>query len=151
LSLVCPSLKYVDRFTEQKAMIKTGKRINSRRVFSEEFKRKVVNEFEKGEMSVSQLSRCYKINSVQIYRWIYKYSSYNEKNVAVVEMKDSKTNRVQELEKKVKELEQIVGQKQIKIDYLEKMIDLAKEIYSIDLKKNSDTQPSGGSRKTPRK
>jgi transposase len=41
-----------------------------------------------------------------------------------------------------------VGQKQIMIDYLEKMIDLAKETYSIDIKKNSNTPPSGGSKPT---
>jgi transposase len=129
-------------------MIKTGKRINSKRKFSEEFRRKLVEDFEKGKMSVCQMERHYGIANTLIYRWIYKYSSYNEKNIRIVEMKDSQTNRVKELEEKVKELEQTVGQKQIMIDYLEKMIDLAKETYSIDIKKNSNTPPSGGSKPT---
>ena len=34
------------------------------------------------------------------------------------------------------------------IDYLEKMIDLAKEHYDMDIKKNSKIQRSGGSKKT---
>ena len=42
----------------------------------------------------------------------------------------------------------MVGQKQIKIEYLEKMIDIAKEELNIDIKKNSNTLPSGGSRTT---
>lgn len=129
-------------------MIKTGKRINSVRKYSEEFKRKLVQDFEKGVMSVPQMERYYEVSNVTIYSWIYKYSSYNEKNVRIVEMKNSQTNKVKELEKKVKELERSVGQKQIMIDYLEKMIDLAKENYSIDIKKNSDTPPSGGSKPT---
>lgn len=129
-------------------MIKTGKRINSVRKYSEEFKRKLVQDFEKGVMSVPQMEQYYEVSNVTIYSWIYKYSSYNEKNVRIVEMKNSQTNKVKELEKKVKELERSVGQKQIMIDYLEKMIDLAKETYSIDIKKNSDTPPSGGSNLT---
>lgn len=129
-------------------MIKTGKRINSKRNFSEEFRRKLVEDFEKGIMSVCQMEHHYGISNSLIYRWIYKYSSYNEKNIRIVEMKDSQTNRVKELEEKVKELERAVGRKQIMIDYLEKMIDLAKETYSIDIKKNSNTPPSGGSNPT---
>jgi transposase len=129
-------------------MLKTGKRINSRRKFSEEFKRKLVDDFEKGVMSVLQLERHYGVCFRLIYNWIYKYSTYNEKNIRIVEMKDSQTNRVKELEEKVKELERAVGQKQIMIDYLEKMIDMAKDTYSIDIKKNSNTPPSGGSKPT---
>jgi transposase len=129
-------------------MLKTGKRINSRREFSEEFKRKIVDDFEKGVLSVPQMERYYGISNRSIYKWIYKYSTYNEKNIRIVEMKDSQTHKLKALEEKVKELERAIGQKQIKIDYLEKMIDLAKETYSIDLKKNSNTPPSGGSNPT---
>jgi transposase len=129
-------------------MLKTGKRINSRREFSEEFKRKIVDDFEKGVLSVPQMERYYGISNRSIYKWIYKYSTYNEKNIRIVEMKDSQTHKLKALEEKVKELERAVGQKQIKIDYLEKMIDLAKETYSIDIKKNSNTPPSGGSNPT---
>ncbi|WP_026967570.1 transposase [Algoriphagus terrigena] len=129
-------------------MLKTGKRINSRREFSEGFKRKLVDDFEKGVMSVLQMERQYGISNKSIYKWIYKYSTYNEKNICIVEMKDSQTHRVKELEEKVKELERAVGQKQIMIDYLEKMIDLAKDTYSIDVKKNSNTPHSGGSNPT---
>ncbi len=129
-------------------MLKTGKRINPYRKYSEEFKRKLVEDYEKGVMSVPQMQRQYGVCNALIYKWIYKYSTYNEKNIRIVEMKDSQTHRVKALEEKVKELERAVGQKQIKIDYLEKMIDLAKETYSIDIKKNSNTPLSGGSNPT---
>jgi len=132
-------------------MIKNGKRINSQRKYSEEFKRKLVDDFEKGLMSVPQMERYYEVGNALIYRWIYKYSTYNKKNIRIVEMKDSQTNRVKELEEKVKELERTVGQKQIMIDYLEKMIDMAKETYCIDIKKNSNTPPSGGSNPTQKR
>ena len=129
-------------------MLKTGKRINSHRKYAEEFKRKLVDDYENGIMSVPQMERQYGVSNAVIYSWIYKFSTYNEKNIRIVEMKDSQTHRVKALEEKVKDLERAVGQKQIMIDYLEKMVDLAKEVYSIDLKKNSNTPPYGGSTTT---
>jgi transposase len=63
-------------------------------------------------------------------------------------MKDSQASKIKELENKVKELERAVGQKQMNIDYLEKMIDLAKDEFDIDIKKNSNTPLSGGSKNT---
>lgn len=126
-------------------MLKTGKKVGSTRIFSEDLKRKLVNDFEKGLITVSQISRIYDVSITAIYKWIYKYSNYNERNVLVVEMKDSQTKKLKELEDKVKDLERVVGQKQIMIDYLENLIDLAKETYSIDIKKNSNTPHSGGS------
>lgn len=129
-------------------MLKNGKRINSNRRYSKEFKLKIVEDYEKGLMSVCQLERHFGISNVLIYNWIYKYSAYNQKNIQIVEMKDSQTNRIKELEDKIKNLEQSVGQKQIMIDYLEKMIELAKENFDIDIKKNSNTPRSGGSKTT---
>lgn len=129
-------------------MIKTGRRIKPKRVFSEEFKKKLVADFESGAATVCMMQAQYNISSSALYRWIYTYSKYNEKNVRIVEMKDSQTQRLKELEQKVKELERAVGQKQIKIDFLEKMIELAEDHYAIDVKKNSSIQPSGGSSQT---
>jgi transposase len=45
----------------------------------------------------------------------------------------------------------MVGQKQIKIEFLEKMIDLAKDELDIDIKKNYNTLQSTGSVKTFKK
>ena len=50
-------------------------------------------------------------------------------------MEKSSTYRIKDLENKVRELERIVGQKQIKIDYLDKMICLAGEELGVDIKK----------------
>lgn len=63
-------------------------------------------------------------------------------------MSESSTMKLKELQKRIAELERIVGQKQLNIDYLEKMIDLAGEHYNIDIKKNFDTPQSTGSTRT---
>lgn len=127
------------------------KLIRKQRSYSEDFKRSIVKEFESGKFSVLQLERLHNIGNPLIYRWIYKYSTSNERGQRIVEMKDSSTQKLKELEQRVKELEQIVGKKQIEIDYLEKMIDVAKEELQIDIKKNFNTPQSTGSATTKRK
>lgn len=120
------------------------KEIRKHRIYSEEFKKELVSLFESGKFSVFQLEKLYGVRNPTIYRWIYKYSTFNKQGYRVVEMKQSSSNKLKELEQKVKELERLVGQKQIKIDYLEKMIDIAKDELAIDIKKNFNTSPSGG-------
>ena len=122
--------------------------IKKRRKFPEEFKKNLVNDFEKGMYSVSQLERLHNISDRVIYRWIYKYSTFNEKGSRIIEMKESSSKKVKDLEKRIKELERTVGLKQIKIDYLDKMIEIAKDELDIDIKKNFDTLQSPGSEKT---
>lgn len=129
-------------------MLKTGKRINTRRTYSEELKRKLVEDFEKGDMTVGQISKIYGIRNKLIYAWIYKFSSYNQKNVSIMEIKDSQTDQIKKLEEKVKELTRNVGEKQIMIEYLERMIQLADETYNLEIKKNFNTPHSGGSKPT---
>lgn len=124
------------------------KTIRKKRVYSEEVKKRLVSEFESGRYSVPQLEKLHGITNVNLYNWIYKYSTFNEKGYRILEMKKSSTSKVNELQNRIKELERMVGQKQIKIDYYEKMIEIAKDELDVDLKKNFDTPQSSGSGKT---
>ncbi len=127
------------------------RKIKKHRHFTDAFKKELVTLFESGKFSVSQLEKLYGVNNVSIYQWIYKFSTFNEKGIRVVEMKQSSSLKLKQLAEKVKELERIVGQKQIEIDYLEKMIDIAKEDLDIDIKKNFNTLQSIGSESTKKK
>jgi len=118
-----------------------GKKITKKRKFSEEFKKFLVSEYESGKFPVLELSKLHGVSFQLIYRWIYKYSSFNKPNTVIVELKESSMRKLKAYEKRIKELEQIVGQKQLKIDYLEKIIDLSNEHYKTDLKKNSNILP----------
>jgi len=111
------------------------KLIRSQRKFSKSFKESLVKEFEKGDLSIPQLSKLHGIASQQLYTWVYKYSIFNKKGFRIVEMKQSSTKKIKDLEKRLKELEQIVGRKQIKIDYLETLIDVANEELGANIKK----------------
>ena len=124
--------------------------IRKTRRFSEEFKRKIVRDFERGTFTVLDLSRLHKIHYQTIYYWINQYS-LEPGGVEIIEMKDSSTKKVKNLESKIKELERAVGQKQLYIDYLEKMMEIAKEDMGVDIKKNFGTPPSSGSDRTKKK
>jgi uncharacterized coiled-coil protein SlyX len=63
----------------------------------------------------------------------------------------SSAKKVKELEARINELEQKIGQKQIMIDYLETMMEVARNELNIDIKKNFDTSQSGKSGKNVKK
>ena len=47
-----------------------------------------------------------------------------------------------ELKTKLAELEQLIGQKQIEVEFYKKMVDMAEDDYDIDIKKNFSTRHS---------
>src|SRR6266567_791242 len=104
------------------------------RHFSEEFKRKKVNEIERCITGVSEVSREYQVSRPAIYAWIRQYSRMRKKQERLVLESLSDTRKIGALKEKVKELERIVGQKQIQIDFFDKMIELAEAEYGIDIK-----------------
>jgi len=50
-------------------------------------------------------------------------------------MEESSEKKVKELYERIRQLEQIVGQKQLNIDYLEKLISIDSEEIGYDLKR----------------
>lgn len=48
-------------------MLKNGKRINTRRKYSEDFKLRIVNEYESGKHSVCELEKIYDIFLMQVF------------------------------------------------------------------------------------
>ena len=123
------------------------RKIRKRRVYSDSFKKSVVSDFESGQYSVCELERLHGITNRTIYNWIYRYSTFNQKGYRIVEKHNSSDKKVKDLERKIKDLEAALGRKQIMIDYLETMMEVAKEELNIDIKKNFDTPPSKGSGK----
>jgi transposase len=125
--------------------------LRKRRQYSDEFKKQIVADFESGQFSVKQLEKLHGVADQVIYRWIHKFSTFNQKGFRVVEMKESSQQKLKELERKIKDLEAALGRKQIQVDYLEKMIEIAKTELNIDIKKNYNTSQSAGSEKTGKK
>jgi len=125
---------------------KSSQRIN--RYFSESFKRKKVREIEKNVSTVLEVSREYEVSTTAVYKWLDKYSRNRKRGVKQVVELMSDTRKIQELKNKVRDLEQLVGQKQFEIEFKNKMIDIAEEMYDIDIKKKLGSQPLPGSGST---
>ena len=119
-----------------------------RRRFSESFKRKKVQEIESGQVKISEICRVYQIRKQSVYKWLQKYGSMQQKKERLIVETESDTLKVIELQRRVAELERIIGQKQIEIDFKDKMIELAEEVYHVDIKKKFCTRPSSGSETT---
>jgi len=114
------------------------------RYFSEEIKKKKVNELDHNLTSISEICREYQISRTSVYRWLNKYSRMRQKKQKQVVEAQSDTRKIGRLKDEVRELERIVGQKQLKIDFLEKMIEIAEQEYGVDIKKKLSSRPSSG-------
>jgi len=111
------------------------------RYFSEDFKRKKVQEIDNNLTSVTQVSSTYQVSRTAVYAWLYKYSLFYKKGLKQVVEAKSDTHRIKQLQEQIKHLEQTVGQKQLKIEFLDKMIELTEQQYKIDIKKKATSLP----------
>ncbi len=118
-----------------------------RRNFSESFKIQKVREIEIGMTKVSEICKQYELSDVSIYKWLEKYGSMKNKKERIIVETESDTKQLLELKKKVAELERIIGQKQILLEFKDKMIDIAEEMYGVDIKKKLSEKPSNTSGK----
>lgn len=116
-----------------------------RRTFSESFKIKKVREIETGITKVSDICKSYDVTKAAVYKWMNKYGIMKDKKERLVVECESDTKELLALRKKVAELERIVGQKQLLIDFKDKMIDIAEDMYGVDIKKKFSGQLSNTS------
>lgn len=114
---------------------KTSSQKRQYRRFSDDFKRKKVREIEEKRSTISELSKAYEVSTTSIRKWINKYGTKEKPERTIVESK-SDTRKIIQLQKRIADLERLVGQKQIEITFKDKMIELAEKEYNINLKKN---------------
>jgi transposase-like protein len=117
-------------------------RINRR--FSEDFKRKMVSELDRNLLTISELCREHQISSTSVHRWVYLYSTMKKKGLKQIVEAKSDTRKLIQLRDEVKELQRIIGEKQILLDFKDKMIELAETEYGLDIKKKFSGRPSTG-------
>jgi len=115
------------------------------RTFSEDFKIKKVREIELGRTKVSEICKQYEVAGINVYRWLQKYGIMKNKKERIIVESQSDTQQLIALKKKIAELERLVGQKQILLEFKDKMIDLAEQTYGVDIKKKFSTKPSNTS------
>jgi len=118
------------------------------RTFSEDFKKRKVSEVERNVTTIQELCREYELARSTIYNWLYRYSSMRKKGSKLRVETESDTRKMLELKEKVKELERIIGQKQLLIDFQSKVIEIAEQEYKVDIKKKLGGKLSTGTGST---
>lgn len=118
------------------------------RYFSEDFKKKKVRELEKRITSIGDICITYEVSRTSVYRWIYKYSAMAKKQIKQVVEAKSDTQKIRALEDRIKELERIIGQKQLLLEFKDKMIEIAESTYNVDIKKKVGSKLSPGTTST---
>lgn len=106
------------------------------RHFSVEFKKQIISQLDAKLITISEIRRLYEVSSVSVCRWRQQYSKHYEKPTKLVIEMESEAVKTKLLVERNAELERIIGQKQLKIDYLEKLLEIASEDLKIDLKKS---------------
>ena len=114
------------------------------RYFSEELRKKKVEEIERGLATIAEISREYEVSRGAIYKCIYAYSMHRKRQFRQVVESKSDTRKIKELQKRIKELERMLGQKQFEVEFKETMIKLAEERFGIDIKKKFGSSLSSG-------
>lgn len=116
-----------------------------RRRFSESLKRDLVRKIDRGELRVSTVAREYDVSTRAVYKWLRTYSVHYRHKTRVVVEKQSMDSKLKALRAQVAELERKVGQKQLELEYLEKVIEIAERELGVDIKKKSAHRSSSGS------
>ena len=114
------------------------------RTFSESFKREKVKQLVAKQLSIQELSSLYDISRTTIYKWLYKYSPDHDRGTKQVVEMESEALKTKLLHSKVAELERIVGQKQMELDFLKKLLELASQEVGYDIKKKHAALLSNG-------
>ena len=100
------------------------KPLRQRRHFTETARKAILAQIDKGELCAAQASRTYNVSLTTIYIWRHKYNNTSPKPVKLMDISDIVLER-EKYEKHISELEQLLGQKEVKIALLEKALSLA--------------------------
>lgn len=125
--------------------VKAKLEIKQRRTFSEEFKKSKVKELIEKRITVTEISRMYEVTRSAIYKWLYKYSLHHKQKTILVVQMESEEQKTKYFMQRVSELERIVGQKQLELDFLNKLLEIGSAELGFDLKKNFRAKALNGS------
>ncbi len=108
-----------------------------RRIFSLELKLDLVKKIEQGDLRVLDVTRTYGVSNTAVYKWLRKYSDLYKKETRVIVEHKSISKKNKDLQEQIKKLEQALGQKQMRIDYLEKVVEFSSERSGEDIEKKN--------------
>ncbi len=124
--------------------IKQKLEIREQRVFSEALKKQIVRDLVAKRISLQQVVLEHQVSRTSVYRWLYRYSPVHERKRTLVVQMESEEQKNYELQQRLAALERIVGQKQLEIDFLNKLLEIGSKELGFDLKKSFSSPLSNG-------
>ena len=121
-----------------------NRELKQTRVYSESYRKERVADIENGLLTVSETHRVFGLSISVIYRWIHRYSKHITHHTRQVVEVESEQHRTKMLLERVGMLERTIGQKQLEIDVLRTMVDLASQELGEEWKKKHCSIPSPG-------
>lgn len=120
--------------------------------YSTAFKQKVVEEIDRGELTINEARRLYGIGAHHtIQRWLKQFGRENRLPVTVrIQMKDE-LRKIKQLEERNTLLEKALAESELDRYVLKKTIEVLEQEYGQVAKKNSDSKSSATSGKTSSK
>jgi transposase-like protein len=116
-----------------------------RRFYTEEFKEQVLSAYNSSDESAAETARRFKVNPDTVKSWVYrKRTEFPFFSAESVKFAELETNRMgknkklspEEMEPRIKELEQELAVEKMRTESMSKMIEIAERELKIDIKKN---------------
>jgi len=126
------------------AKVKQKLEIKQQRFFSEEFKKSKVKELVEKHITIKEICMLYGVTRSAVYKWLYKYSKDHQRKPNFVVQMESEAQKTIRLQQQLAEFERVIGQKQLEIDFLNKLIEVGSEELGFDIKKNFSPKLSNG-------
>jgi len=109
--------------------------------YSESFKLKLVLEVEELNLSQKEVCRKYGVAGSTLRGWLKKYSQvYRDRSIEIRRHYKGHIMVKDEKDKRIEDLESMLSDALVKMEVYEKMMEIAKDEYKIDLKKNYSTE-----------
>ena len=149
-SVWCLTLEKVD--TKVNKMIKEEKTKRKRSFFRipEELKLKVAKDRLLEGKSAVEISKEYELSLTSIRRILCNFAASNDKSALFMKNKptDSQADEIKALREEVLELKKKLYNETMRADFYDTMIDVAEEMFNIEIRKKAGTGQSKGCTKT---
>lgn len=117
-----------------------------RKKFSQEEKMEMVRLHYLEGVSQSELSRRYDTAQSVVSRIIHKFAAENDKSALLMKNKsvDNQAEEIKALRAEILELKKKLYDETMRADFCDTMIDVAEEMFGIEIRKKADTGQSKG-------
>ena len=105
-----------------------------RRRFSEEFRRDQVALIESGKKSISEVCKLYEVKRESVTRWVKRFGTQDPPKMILI-TDGTEYGRIKELEKKNRQLMEIIGKQQVELIYNSELLRLAEAKLGENFKK----------------